>query len=487
MYACICIPNLPPHRHAALVRCAESFSPNIEPGPDRVVLDIRGLGSIIGRPSEIAARIASCLGAAGLTGNIAIAANTHTCTAAARGLPGITIISPGDEAQALARLPLALLDPEFEILEILASWGIHTFGDLSRLPENGLAERLGPEGVRLHRLSRGFSPCPLIPGQEIVNFESSLELDYALDSLEPLAFLLGRLLNEVCGLLVSHGLAATEISVRLHLEDRTEHQRTIRLPYATADTTSLLKLLQYDLAAHPPQSPILKVVLHAEPSPQRRLQGGLFLPVAPEAEKLELTLARLAAIVGEGNVGSPELLDTHRPDCFVINRFTARADTSRGEPAAFASPPLAIRLYRPPIPAEVIATLGYPQRIRARGIAGNIIGYAGPWRTSGDWWRHDAWSRDEWDIALQSGALYRISREVFAGPAQMPMPEPKDPAPGPYEQPAPPPEVVAPAFGASRRAPLIGPKATMSEAIPPPRPAIAESAATRWFVNGNYD
>jgi len=26
---------------------------------------------------------------------------------------------------------------------------------------------------------------------------------------------------------------------------------------------------------------------------------------------------------------------------------------------------------------------------------------AGPWRSSGDWWEQDGWSRDEWDIAIQ--------------------------------------------------------------------------------------
>ncbi|MBC7926103.1 MAG: DNA polymerase Y family protein [Bryobacteraceae bacterium] len=423
MYACLHIPNLPSNRHAALVRCAESFSPLIEPAPDRVLADIRGLGSLFGRPQQIAEQMKASLDAAGFYRDdtrVGIAANPWAATSAARGIPGITVITPGDESRALARLPLMFLDPDPELLETLTSWGIHTFGDLSRLPETGLAERLGPEGVRLHMLARGLSPGPLVASYESPEFSSSLELDFPLDSLESLAFLLGRLLNEVCGRLVSNGLAATEVTVQLALENRTQHVRTIRLPYATTDSTSLLKLLQYDLAAHPPQSPVCKVAILAQPSPQRRLQGGLFIPVAPEAEKLELTLARLAAVVGEGNIGSPELLNTHRADAFRMNRFVARPGSlAAAPPLPTATPLLAIRLYRPPIPADVVAPLGYPQRIAtARGISGNVIsgnviGYAGPWRTSGDWWRTDSWACDEWDIALQSGALYRISRQIM--------------------------------------------------------------------------
>jgi protein ImuB len=242
-------------------------------------------------------------------------------------------------------------------------------------------------------------------------FEASMDLEHGLDTLEPLAFILGRLLNEVCGKLVQHGLASAELTLRLKLEDKTEHSRTIRVPFASTDTGIFLKLIQYDLAAHPPESPILFVILRAEPSPQRRLQGGLFVPVAPETEKLELTLARLTAVVGEGNVGSPELLNTHRPDAFRMTRFVARADSPVKGASVLLAPPLAIRLFRPPLPADVAAPHGAPQYVRARGIRGDVVGYAGPWRTSGDWWRLDAWSRDEWDVALDTGALYRVFRE----------------------------------------------------------------------------
>jgi protein ImuB len=412
MYACIYIPDLPSHCHSALVQCAESFSPVFEPGPNRVVLDIRGLGTLMGNLREIAARMTANLEAASLAGNVAIAANPHAAIASARGISGITIIVPGDEARALSRLPLTLLDPDPELFDTLTSWGVHTFGDLSRLPEIGLAERLGQEGVRLYMLARGLSPGPLVTEREAPSFESAMDLDHPLDSLEPLAFLLGRLLNEICGNLIRHGLAATEISVHLALEDRSEHRRTVRLPYASTDHSTLLKLLQYDLAAHPPQASIVKVRVHIQPAPQRRLQGGLFVPVAPEAEKLELTLARLAAVVGEGNVGSPELLPTHKPDSFRLNRFTARPDRGLIDRPVCSDPPLAIRLFRPPIPAEVVAPLGYPQRITSREIGGRVVGYAGPWRISGDWWRADAWARDDWDVALDSGCLYRVCREA---------------------------------------------------------------------------
>jgi len=49
-----------------------------------------------------------------------------------------------------------------------------------------------------------------------------------------------------------------------------------------------------------------------------------------------------------------------------------------------------------------------PSYVAAAQIRGKVIDLAGPWRTSGTWWTVDAWQRDEWDVALSDGALYRL-------------------------------------------------------------------------------
>jgi protein ImuB len=122
--------------------------------------------------------------------------------------------------------------------------------------------------------------------------------------------------------------------------------------------------------------------------------------------KLELTLARIQAIVGEGRAGTPELIDTHRPGTF---RMAAAGRVSRTEPARPARPPqMAFRVFRPARAARVAVESGRPNFVAAEGIRGRVLEMAGPWRTSGDWWTTDAWSRDEWDVALSDGAVYRL-------------------------------------------------------------------------------
>jgi protein ImuB len=166
------------------------------------------------------------------------------------------------------------------------------------------------------------------------------------------------------------------------------------------------KLLCLDLEAHPPQAPILSVRLAAEPTKPRAVQHGLFLPPTPEPEKLELTLARLSHLVGPENVGAAEPLNTHRPDAFRMKHFTVAATRRVVAPPRHAQ--LALRLYRPPRRATVQLAGERPIRVVARGVQGQVVSRAGPWRASGDWWTSHTWSRDEWDVLLTDGALYRL-------------------------------------------------------------------------------
>ena len=403
MYACIHAPgNLP-----LLLECARGFSPHIEElGEDTIVFDVRGLASLYGTPPQLAREIDRRVG---LAANIAIAANPDAAIHAACGLRGITVIEPGREAEALAKLPINLLGGLPQTAELLDLWGIRTFGDFAKLPPLGVAARLGDEGVYLQRLARGEGERQLRPIEDPLQFEEAMELEYPVDLLEPLAFILARLLNEVCRRLGSRSLATNEIRLRLTLENATEHCAVLRLPVPMLDPAAFLKMLQLDLSGRPPAAPVLKAGISAEPVKPRRTQHGLFVSLAPEPEKLELTIARIRHLTGPDKVGAATLLDTHRPDSFVMRPFSPGAATltlDRTEPR------LSLRRFRPAKYAQVILVHDRPARITSPAVTGPVVMAKGPWRTSGDWWRADPWNRDEWDIETTSGGLYRLYHEL---------------------------------------------------------------------------
>jgi hypothetical protein len=92
---------------------------------------------------------------------------------------------------------------------------------------------------------------------------------------------------------------------------------------------------------------------------------------------------------------------------------------------AAATPVVALRRFRTPIPARVREEDGRPVRVwidppspsglrrtsRSGFTGGRVANAAGPWRTSGAWWDPQHWDRDEWDVALHDGMSYRLFRE----------------------------------------------------------------------------
>ncbi len=315
MFACL-------HGPGNLTALAFEFSPTVEAtSADTVTFDVSGLDRLFGIPQEVAAAIARRARECGIKASLALAGNPDAAICAARGFPGVSLIPHGDEGKFLEALTLTVLAPSTGLLETLERWGIRSFHQMGALPPLGIAERLGSEGMRLRELARGEAERKLRAIPEPLAFEDELELDYPVELLEPLAFLLARLINGLATRLATRTLATDELRLRLKLENRGTHERTLRLPVPLLDTKAFLKLLQLDLESHPPAAPIVHLWMGMNPVKPQAAQTGLFLPVTPEPVKLELTLARIQAFVGEGRIGTPELLDTHRPDAFRVNSW----------------------------------------------------------------------------------------------------------------------------------------------------------------------
>ncbi len=386
-----------------LLECARYFSPRIElTSADTVLLHIAGLENLFGSPRQIAEALAN---RAGIPLNVAVAADADAAVHAARGISGITVIPPGKEATTLAPLPLNLLPGSADAAEALHTWGIRTFGQLAALPPLGIAARLGEEGVHLQRLSRGEAGRQFRDLMDPVTFEERLELDYRVELLEPLSFLFSRMLNDLTQRLASRALAANEVHLELTLEAAAPHRCMLRLPVPMRDSAAFLKLLQLELSARPPGAPVLKIWLRLNPVPPRTQQHGLYIARAPEPEKLEITLARLSNFLGQENVGTPKLVDTHRPDSFRMTHFAALV-TKVTEPPDHETPIL--RRFRPPKHAQVLVAAGRPAHITCMHLKGKVLDSSGPWQSSGDWWTREPWDHKEWDIALPDGAFYRL-------------------------------------------------------------------------------
>ncbi len=461
MFACIHGQQIP--AEVSLAEFAYAFSPLVEEtAADTVVIDVEGCALLFGSTYELAneiakqAEVAKKSGGLGCKVNVALAGNPDAAIHAAKFCRGVTFTAPGEELTCLGRLSLKALQYSLagveesqaaEILETLNLWGVRTFEEFAALPVAGVSERLGQDGLKLQRLAGGKTKRHLKIPQPSPVFKNSIELEYPVSQLEALSFILARLLNQTCASLNAYALATNALQVELKLENGALHELKLNLPYPMRDHKVFLKLLLLDTEMHPPPAAVVGVSINCEPVKPRILQTGLFIPLAPEPEKLELMLARLAKLVGAENIGSPELLDTHRPDAFRVKRFELkeskrkRADGRRQtadskQQSAVGSRQsaesdakfelrnpkftLGFRVFRPPLRALVQAEGGQPMEISAwdknKSVYGKVVCAAGPWRTTGEWWRADAWARDEWDVAVESrGQKSEIRNQKSAG------------------------------------------------------------------------
>jgi hypothetical protein len=352
------------------------------------------------------------------------------------------------------------------VLDVLRRWGLKTLGEFAALPADALFERLGREGLELQEVARGRDARPLVPTIAGEPFEASLALEWPIEELEPLSFVLTRLFEPLCTRLERCDRGAAVLHVSLQLVSRECHTRRLELPAPMRDPKVLRTLVLLDLESHPPSTGIDRVTLTIDPTPGRIIQHSLLTRPLPSVEQLSTLTARLTAVMGENRVGAPVLVDTHRPEAFAMRRFHVNdahprrdthahhgagptldelrriyllagklADPMTRADVSVDAPGFVLRRFRRPIPARVRVEHDRPVHVAPQGLpGGTVIQAAGPWRTSGEWWKgrprlHSSnapgaspdlspparprratkpWNRDEWDVALADGTLYRI-------------------------------------------------------------------------------
>ncbi len=468
-----------------LASLAREFSPRVEVhGPGLVTLDAHGLERLFGDAKRLGEELRHAAADRGMPARIAIAPTRTAAWLLAHARAGLTMVAGGEERRWLGPLPLRVLEhlaanglgpPHGEasaaaLLALLKRWGLTTLAEFARLPPADLSERLGQEGLAWQRLARGEELLPFVPGGPEERFEETLELEWPIEGLQPLSFVFGRLFDALSVHLTARDRAAAVLHVHLQLVTREVDTRSLQLPAPMRDARVLRTLALLNLEAHPVSAGIDRVTVVADPVPGRVVQHSLLTRALPMPEQLSTLLARLAAVMGDGRCGMAALVDSYRPGAFEMKPFpvdyamsespkagksgsrTFRpSDEHLVPPRTFGHssiPILAIRRFRLPVPAFVVVKDGRPVRVLAHGpsLAGGCVeASAGPWRTSGEWWRvadarvqSDAepvspklaedqshpqrakaertcaqvsWNRDEWDVSLSDGGVYRIYRD----------------------------------------------------------------------------
>jgi protein ImuB len=404
-----------------LLECAYFCAAYIEStAPGFCTVDLRGLPLLSAHPLERALRfwgqqLRARLESFNLSSQIGIAATPALASQAAQGNAPFCYVT--DPKKFWAELSIRSLPASKELLEVLSKWGIHTVGQFLELGKSRIAERLGSAGAELFEQAKSDTIRPLrltSPRQEYVEV---FEFEQLVETLEPLLFIVRRLIEQLVRRLEFVSRAISQIDVTLRLESGQVHQSVVKIASPTRDTNALFRIAHNYLETVRTPSPVAAVALRVKPCAVETQQFQLFETSVRDPNRFYETISRLSALLGADRVGTPIVRDTFRPDDFEMvrpaaNGLSQKAERSlvSGAPAARGTRGLALRRFRPPLSATVRLRQGAPVFVESVGPNGSIAKSQGPWRSSGNWWEK-LWAREEWDISLNDGGLYRIFLE----------------------------------------------------------------------------
>jgi protein ImuB len=388
-----------------LLAFAFSLSPRVEvSGTEYCTVDLQGADAL--HTEMTLQRCIAELSRAGLPAKAGTGPTPLLALYAAQQAEPILIVN--NVRNFLSGLPLAIADPTPEQTDVLHGWGIRTLGEFTRLSKAEIGRRLGTDGVALWERAAGEATRPLKLTPPSQSFAAAWDYEPGIENIEPLFFKLQRYAECLALELRSAGFVAESLALTFQLEDESDYRREYRLAEPGTDIESWLKVMHSQLESLTLPARVISVRFVAKPTRPLVKQDGLFDTGLRDPHAFWENIARVEALLGAGQIGTPACLNTWRPDAFAIER-PAECVPVAGPPPVHPPRGGLLRRFRPPEQALVILENGRPS-----GISGYINGrfrdVAGPWRASGDWWHPDAWAIETWHVEMDSGALYQLSR-----------------------------------------------------------------------------
>lgn len=409
------------HRDAALeaaaqrelLHCASQWTPDYEATlPGCCVLDLHRNRHITGHEHAQGLAMHGHLRKQALDARVGFATNADVAVMAAQAAQPVLVLRAEDEeAGFLHQLPVSVLRPSADMRQVLSLWGVRTLGDLLKLPRAGVTARLGHEGRVLRDMAAGGHRRLLKLVRPPAGFHDEQDLEHPIERLEPLMFVLRRMLQGLCERLADVWLVAAALLLTLRFEDGGEHRRELHVAEPSRDVELLFRVLQTHLDGIKAAAPVTLVALEIKPARPAGDQGLLFERSLRDPNRFAETLTQLEALLGAGRAGRARLLPSRRTDAFAVAGFT---DSSTAHDARVRHTPagLPLRRLRPAPVVRVTLSDGRPDAFLHGGRHHAIIDAEGPWLLSGDWWDADArWEREVWTVQTDDGVLHQLARQ----------------------------------------------------------------------------
>jgi DNA polymerase-4 len=236
------------------------YTPLVEPlSLDEAFLDVTSSLCLFGDAQTIARRIKSEIRAElGLVASVGVAPNKFLAKLSSDlDKPDGLVVVPVDAIEAfLDPLPVSRLWGVGKVSNrSLAEIGVHTIGDLRRLPEDLLASRFGNSAAHLMRLARGIDDRQVVPDRDAKSISHETTFAKDIGDAEVLKSWLLELSEQVATRLRRQDLRGKTVFIKVRYADFRTVTRSESLDAPTSVTRELYltaaRLLQSQLRRNP--------------------------------------------------------------------------------------------------------------------------------------------------------------------------------------------------------------------------------------------
>ncbi|MDQ6823061.1 MAG: hypothetical protein M3Z07_00980, partial [Candidatus Eremiobacteraeota bacterium] len=365
-------------------------------------LEMRG---IVGGAHEWIALVRRTLAPFELPVRVALASNKFVARSAAYASDG-SICLPGEEATCVAPLPLELLELDPRTTERLRLLGVKNLGELARLPHGPFVRRFGKPAAAWHERACGVDPTPFIPRAHELHVDATLYGEGAAVQEDQVYFALRILIDRVCTDLLALGKGASLVHVSFESENGDIHLLPVGFAQATADPRPMLDVIRAKMEGLTFTSPVTGLRMQALRLEENGTPATLFAAGQADPQALSVALARLEAALETG-AKAAHVQPAHRLEArFAYDRFVPPLHAVPSATTAMCTSPqlrlLSVREINVCTAGNAPAFVGSPPQA--------VLECAGPWRIDDGWFEAPV-TRDEYDVLLEDGALYRIFRQ----------------------------------------------------------------------------
>jgi protein ImuB len=297
---------------------------------DTVWIDLTGSAHLCGGEEAMLMEMASRARDLGHRARVAIADGPRLAKAVAvYGPIPETLVSASQGKEMLRGFPLDTLPLSRDRVVWLNRLGLWTVGDLTKLPSESLASRLGERWREALDLAMGRDGAPLVRYEPPSVPTEHATWDEPVESIEPLLFALRGMVSRLSARLEGRGEAAQSLELFSPYDSSIAKLRGIEgdpkpglsfridLPSPLAHKNDLFRVLKSKLEHSELGAPVTGLTVSAAllthaPKMQLCLGGDATTQIDPRA--MAILLAELSAEMGPENLGVLELAPVHRPE-----------------------------------------------------------------------------------------------------------------------------------------------------------------------------